>query len=338
MQILHRTSLKPYNTFGIDAKADQLVILETESDYPAFVQSRQTADDPLYVLGGGSNVVLVGDYHGTLVHPANKGIRLLEQHDDALLVEAAAGEVWDDFVWYCIQQGWHGLENLAHIPGTVGASAVQNVGAYGREAKDVIAYVYAYDLQTSQQQRFDAQDCQFGYRHSFFKQHPGRYLISNVVFRLQRKYVPLLNYKALTAALEAEGILHPTARQMAETVTAVRDSKLPDPKQIGSAGSFFKNPVVTASQYEEILERYPKLVAYPLDDGRYKLAAGWLIEQAGWKGRGIGRVAVYDKQALVLVNRGECTGQEVVTLANAIIADVDDKFGVILQPEAIFVP
>ena len=252
-------------------------------------------------------------------------------------MEAAAGENWDGFVQHCIAQRWHGTENLAAIPGTVGAAPVQNVGAYGIEAKDIVHTVLTIDLATGQERTFTNEECCFGYRNSIFKETlKGKYLVWSVTFRLHSTFTPDLHYKALSDALTAEGIDMPTARQLADTIAKVRWSKLPRPEETGSAGSFFKNPIVTTQHYERLKADYPDIVAYPTVDG-YKLAAGWLIEHAGWKGRSMGRCGVYEKQALVLVNRGGCTGSEVVTLANAITEDIKNQFGVTLEKEAIII-
>lgn len=338
MLVEYDKSLKPYNTFGIDARAQRMVTVCSESDVVELVSSHWLEEEPFFVLGGGSNVVFVDDYRGTVVRMTNKGIKMVHDEGDDVLIEASAGEVWNDFVWYCVNHGWYGVENLVAIPGTVGASAVQNVGAYGMEAKDAIEYVVAYDVATGERTVITNQECHFGYRHSVFKaEKKDCFVITSVVYRLHKHFKANKDYKTLLSALDEEGLVQPTAQQMASVITKIRNEKLPNPSEIGSAGSFFQNPVVTASAYEDLLERYPKLVAFPLEDGRYKLAAGWLIEQSGWKGRGIGRAGVYAKQALVLINQGGCSGKEVVTLANAIIADVEDKFGVVLHPEAIMV-
>ena len=329
-------SLQPYNTFGIDVKARRLVSLRCRADYEALLQSGLLQEGHYVVLGGGSNTVFTHDYDGVVVHPDNAAIRLVAQRDGHYYVEAEAGVVWDDFVGRCLREGWHGVENLAAIPGTVGAAPVQNVGAYGVEAKDVIEAVYGYDIVTGKACRFTYDECEFGYRWSVFKGRlKGRILIERVLFRLDVDFAARLDYKALAAALEQRHIDHPTARQVADTVRAVRDAKLPDPRFVGSAGSFFKNPVVDADTHTRLKAQYPDMVTFPVDGNHYKLAAGWLIEHAGWKGRDLGRVGVYEKQALVLVNRGGCTGSDVSTLAQTIIAEVAARFGVSLEPEAI---
>lgn len=326
------------NTFGIPATADRYEVLRTQQELVSLLRGGGLCDAPCLVVGSGSNIVFTGHYPGTVVHLENKGIRLLSESDGTLFVEAAAGEVWDDFVRHCIAQGWHGVENLVAIPGTVGASPVQNVGAYGSEAKDVIDSVLAYDIATGEPRTFTHAECRFGYRDSIFKgELKDRYIVWSVTYRLQRVFEPRVGYKALSDALASAGIANPTAQQLADTIAEIRWSKMPRPEQTGSAGSFFKNPVVPAAKYTELHACYPDIVAYPVAADSYKLAAGWLIEKAGWKGRTQGRCGVYEKQALVLVNRGGCTGQEVVALANAIVADVQAKFGVTLTPEAIIV-
>lgn len=331
-------SLLNYNTFGIDAIAAGFVQLKSLDDYIALVKSDILREKPFFILGGGSNVVFSDHYEGIVVHPANKGIRLIEKQNDRCFVEANAGEVWADFVNHCIDNGWYGLENLAAIPGTVGAAPVQNVGAYGKEAKDVISRVHLVEIETGEERWVSVEDCEFGYRWSRFKgEWSNRYLIDRVVFALRDEFVPDLSYKALASALTERGIERPTARQLADTVGEVRDSKLPNPKKTGSAGSFFKNPVVNDAVYQTIKSKYPDIVSFPVGDDRFKLAAGWMIEHCGWKGRNLGNAGVYEKQALVLVNRGGCTGRDVRNLADAIIADVQARFGLKLECEAIFV-
>ena len=325
------------NTFGIIATADRYLVVSDEAALCTLLANPTLAGSPLLIIGGGSNIVFTRHYPGTVLHLENKGIRLLESQGDDLLVEAAAGEVWDDFVHHCIAHGWHGAENLIAIPGTVGAAPVQNVGAYGIEAKDIIHSVRTFEVGTGHERVFSCEECRFAYRDSIFKYElNSRYVVWSVTFRMRKTFCPDIRYKALTDALSDAGITNPTPLQLADTIAAVRWSKLPRPEETGSAGSFFKNPVVSAEQYERLRLQYPDMVAYPAPDG-YKLAAGWLIERAGWKGRSMGRCGVYAKQALVLVNLGGCTGADVVALADAITADVQKRFDVILEKEAIIV-
>lgn len=324
-----------YNTFGIPATSQRYLVLTQEEELRCLLS--EGLQSPYFILGGGSNVVFTGHYPGTIVHLANKGIRLLSTHDGQVLVEAAAGEEWDHFVRYAMSQGWHGMENLVAIPGCVGASPVQNVGAYGLEAKDVIHSVRAFEIATGNERVFTNEECHFGYRSSIFKHElKDRYIIWSVTFCLSTTFTPNCRYKAITDALEAKGITTPDAQQLADTITEVRWSKLPRPEELGSAGSFFKNPVVDADHYQRLLAAHPDIVAYPVPEG-YKLAAGWLIEHAGWKGRNLGPCGVYERQALVLVNRGGCTGDDVLALSRQVVSDVSRIFGVTLEPEAIFV-
>ena len=327
-----------YTTFDIKATADRYYTATTRDELLHILSLQPVHDNPLFILGGGSNVIFTQHYPGTILHLENKGISLLhETAQGHVMVEAAAGENWDTFVQYCISHGWHGAENLAAIPGTVGASPVQNVGAYGCEAKDIIHTVRTIEIATGRERLFTRDECQFGYRNSIFKNElKGQYIVWSVIFSLSKTFIPNLNYKAITDVLERNGVKNPTPQQLADTVADIRWAKLPRPEETGSAGSFFKNPVVDTSQYQQLKSRYPDLVAYPTNEG-YKLAAGWLIEQAGWKGRSLGRCGVYGKQALVLVNLGGCTGQEVTNLADAITADVRHQFGVTLEKEAIII-
>lgn len=339
MHITHQAQLREYNTFGIASIADTLVTLHDTADFVDLVKSRRLQSAPHFVLGGGSNVILPSQYHGTIVRIANEGVTThTAATSDHVLVEAAAGTAWDSLVRHTLHLGLYGMENLIAIPGTVGASAVQNVGAYGVEAKDIIYQVRAIEIATGHWRTFSVAECQLGYRDSIFKHAlSGQYLIASVVFRLSTSYRPILSYKGITDRLQAHGITHPTALEVATTVEQLRQTKLPDPHTIGSAGSFFKNPIVDASQYHELKAHHPDLAAFPLDTDHYKVSAAWLIEHAGWKGRTLGKVGVYERQPLVLVNLGGCTANEVRAVADAIIADIRSHFGITLVPEALFV-
>lgn len=327
-----------YNTFDIPATADRYITVSAKDELLDLLQHDTLLHTkPFFVLGGGSNIIFASHYPGTILHLENKGIHLVQElpQSQEVLVEASAGENWDSFVQHCIANGWHGTENLAAIPGTVGASPVQNVGAYGVEAKDIIHSVHTFEVSTGNERTFSRDECRFGYRDSIFKKElKGQYIVWSVTFRLSRTFTPDLRYKAIADAIASSGIETPTPQQLADTIASVRWAKLPRPEETGSAGSFFKNPVVDATQYERLKAEYPDIVAYPAADG-YKLAAGWLIEHTGWKGRSLGRCGVYSKQALVLVNLGGCTGQEVINLADAVTADVYKKFGITLEKEAI---
>lgn len=324
MKVYENISLKPYNTFGIDVKARRLVVVEPGDDLVTLTLSHSET----LILGGGSNMVFTKDYDGTVITLSNTfHLSPFTSH----LVTVWGGMVMDDLIQWTLDNGLYGLENLSAIPGTVGASAVQNVGAYGAEAKDFIERVEAYDLQERRHCTFSNADCHFAYRDSFFKHHPGRYLILRVTYRLSNTFTPNLSYKAL------ENLPHDTAQQLREAITEVRWNKLPRPEEHGSAGSFFKNPVVDESTYLRLKAEYPDMPDAHRSDNGYKLSAGWLIDRAGWKGRTQGRAGVWPKNALVLYNADGCSGDEVRALAQAIQQDVKQKFGVALDPEAIII-
>lgn len=321
MKTYENISLKPYNTFGIDVCARKLLVIEPGDEVPPL-------EGEVLVIGVGSNMVFTKDYEGTVVILAKKSQFSIS---NSQFVTAWAGTVMDDLIQWTLDHNLYGLENLSAIPGTVGASAVQNVGAYGAEAKDLIESVEAYDLQERRHCTFSNADCHFAYRDSLFKHLPGRYLILRVTYRLSETFTPNLSYKAL------EGLPHDTAQQLREAITEVRWSKLPRPEEHGSAGSFFKNPVVDEPTYLRIKAEHPDMPDAHRSDNGYKLSAGWLIDRAGWKGRTQGRAGVWPKNALVLYNADGCTGDEVRALAATIQQDVKQKFGVTLDPEAIIV-
>jgi UDP-N-acetylmuramate dehydrogenase len=346
--------LQAHNSFGIVAKAFQLVRVQSEADVQAVIADPALRDSPKLVLGGGSNMVLTGDVKPLVLKVELKGMRLVQETDKAWVVEAAAGESWHDLVRWTLDNGWPGLENMALIPGSVGASPVQNIGAYGVELQDRFESLDAIDLTTGHTFSLNSAQCAFGYRDSVFKHESsgrdgesrglglaGKALITRVRFLLRKDWKPVLGYLDLERKMTETGISQPTAMQIFEWVCAIRKAKLPDPAVIGNAGSFFKNPTVTQDQCDDIIARDPKVVHYVLDDGRIKLAAGWLIDACGWKGKTVGNAGVYEKQALVLVNKGgrdnPCTGGEVMTLAKAIQTSVYERFGIRLEPEPVVV-
>jgi UDP-N-acetylmuramate dehydrogenase len=342
MRIEHGVSLQPYNSFGLPAVAATLIRLDEEADVRRVVDHPEHGRARKFILGGGSNIVLTRDVGDVVLKVEIMGRRILEERDDAVIVEAGAGENWHGIVQHTLDQGFGGLENLALIPGTVGAAPVQNIGAYGLELADRFESLDAVDLVTGRTVTLDARACRFGYRDSLFKQVgfsglAGKSVITRVRLRLPRPWRPMLGYLDLQRKIEETGNTAPDARQIFDWVCAVRRAKLPDPAVIGNAGSFFKNPVVTAEQCRDIIARDPHLVHYPMGDGSFKLAAGWLIDACGWKGKGVGGAGVYDKQALVLVNRGGARGAEVVTLARAIQESVYGRFGIRLEPEPVVV-
>jgi UDP-N-acetylmuramate dehydrogenase len=338
MQIETGVSLKPYNTFALPALAHTLVRIASDADVRAVLDHPRLGPAPKFVLGGGSNIVLTRDLTAVVLKVEVRGLRLVEQRPDAWIVEAGAGESWHDLVAWTLDQGLPGLENMALIPGSVGAAPVQNIGAYGLELKDRFESLDAVDLVTGRSVRLDASMCRFGYRDSIFKQAlAGKSVITRVRLRLPRPWRPVLGYLDLERRMMETGVAAPHARQIFDWVCEIRRAKLPDPAVIGNAGSFFKNPVVTAEQCRDIIGRDPAIVHYPMPDGSFKLAAGWLIDACGWKGKTVGRAGVYEKQALVLVNRGGARGAEVVTLARAIQESVYGRFGIRLEPEPVVV-
>jgi UDP-N-acetylmuramate dehydrogenase len=338
LAIFHDFSLKSCNTFGIDARARCYARIGSVAELTAALASPALAGLPRLILGGGSNIVLTGDFDGVVLHMAIEGREVLGEQDGHTLVRGAAGENWHGFVQWSLAQGLGGLENMSLIPGTVGAAPIQNIGAYGVELKDVFHSVTVYDLASGALRSMDAAACRFGYRDSVFKHADGAGLvIVDVTFALPAVWQPNLRYAELAQAVAQQGMTAPSATDIGEVVVAIRRRKLPDPAVIGNAGSFFKNPVVSSERCAELLAKFPALVHHAQPDGSEKLAAGWLIDQCGWKGRKLGAAGVYPKQALVLVNNGGATGPEVLALAGAIEADVAQRYGVLLEPEPVFV-
>ncbi|MCR4582905.1 MAG: UDP-N-acetylmuramate dehydrogenase [Prevotella sp.] len=340
MRDISNYNLKAHNTFGIDAQCRRfLEYTTTEEAQAVSVQLRNdlrrpsAGQQPFLIIGGGSNLLLTRDYEGTVVHSAIKG-RVHDVQGDTVLLTAGSGENWDDLVDYCVKNGWYGMENLSLIPGDVGASAVQNIGAYGAEAKDLIVEVEAVEITTARVVTIPASECQYGYRQSRFKQEwKDRYLITHVTYRLSTHFSPRLDYGNIRTELERKNIIAPTAAELRQVIIDIRREKLPDPEVEGNAGSFFMNPVVDRAKYEALAGRYDSVPHYDVDADRVKIPAGWMIDQCGWKGRSLGRAGVHDRQALVLVNRGGATGKEIVALCHAIQKDVEEQFGIVLRPE-----
>ncbi len=333
LQIQQNVSLKNFNTFGVEAIADWFVEINKKEELTELFLDPQWKEMKTLVLGGGSNLLLLNDFDGLVIRINIRGIEHRISHDD-VFIEAGAGEVWNDLVNFCVIRGYAGLENLSLIPGSVGASPIQNIGAYGVELKDVFHSCNAFELATGKFKTFSKHDCRFEYRESVFKSDlKGRYIIVSVKFCLS--LVPHFNlkYGAIEAELINRGILSPTIKDVSQVVSHIRVSKLPDPSTIGNAGSFFKNPVIAADEFESIQLRFPEIVHYPAVDGQVKLAAGWLIEQCGWKGKVVGHTGTWKNQALVLVNHGDATGEEIYAFSSQIIYSVYTKFGVTLQRE-----
>ena len=344
MLVEKNVPLQHYNSFHIVAKAFSLVRIASAADVVQILADAQLAAAPKFVLGGGSNIVLTGDVKPLVLKVEVMGKRLVSESARGFVIEAGAGENWHDLVAWTLQQGYPGLENLAMIPGTVGASPVQNIGAYGLELQDRFDSLDGIDLVSGETLRLDAAQCAFGYRDSAFKHAPAgsaglkdRVLITHVRLFLPKPWKPVLGYADLERKMVEKRMPHPGPADIFDWVCAIRTAKLPDPKLLGNAGSFFKNPTVTPEQCADIIQREPRIVHYPLADGAIKLAAGWLIDACGWKGKAVGNAAVYERQALVLVNRGQATGGEVMTLARAIQTSVYERFGIMLEPEPVVV-
>lgn len=342
MKDLKDYSLLAHNTFGIDAKCSRFVEYASVEEAQQLVASLTEADQPLLILGGGSNLLLTGDYQGTVLHSAIMGIEVMEnssfknQEDEkgSVFLKCGSGEVFDDVVAYAVEHGYHGAENLSIIPGEVGASAVQNIGAYGVEAKDIIYKVETVEIATGKVVNFDNADCQYSYRQSKFKHEwRDKYLVTHVIYRLSKTFTPDLDYGNIRTSLAAKHIAEPTAQQLRDVIIEIRNAKLPDPKVEGNAGSFFMNPIVEKAKYDELAAQYPGMPHYTIDAEHEKIPAGWMIDQCGWKGKSLGRAGVHDKQALVLVNRGGATGEEIVKLCETIRKDVFEKFGIEIHPE-----
>lgn len=336
LSILKQQDLTLFNTLGLSANASHLVRYQSGDNLTQLAALAQSHRH-VFVLGGGSNVVLPANFSGLVIKVESSGIHLLEATDTHYIIQAEAGQTWHEFVDACISNGWYGLENLALIPGTVGAAPVQNIGAYGVELQQYVHSLQAYNLHTATTLEFSAAECEFAYRDSFFKRQPmGQWLILRVRFCLPKQWSPVLTYPDLQR--------HPglssasttvTARQIFDAVSEIRASKLPDPAVLANAGSFFKNPIVDQEMYSYLKTNWPDLVAYPQINGGYKLAAGWLIDQAGWKGKRLGPVGVHSRQALVLVHHGGGSADHIHALANTISADVYQRFGVSLEQEPL---
>ncbi len=322
-------SLKAHNTFGIDAKCSRFLEYKTIVEAQTVAKILRESDTPYIIIGGGSNLLLTGDYEGIVVHSACKGI---ERMGNRLV--CGSGEVWDDVVAKSIDMQLYGAENLSLIPGEVGASAVQNIGAYGSEVKDFIRKVRAVEIATGEPREFCNDECEYGYRQSRFKHEwKNRYLILSVEYEFSETFQPRLEYGNIRVELELKGITSPTAKQLRQAIIDIRNAKLPDPKVEGNAGSFFMNPIVSRDKYDALAAQYEGMPHYEVDAEHVKIPAGWMIDQCGWKGKSLGRAGVHDKQALVLVNHGGATGAEIVTLCEAIQKDVKVKFGIVIHPE-----
>jgi UDP-N-acetylmuramate dehydrogenase len=330
--ISENVSLKPFNTFGIDVKANRFATFASTEELGQLLKDNR--NQALLILGGGSNLLLTKDFDGLVLKNEIKGIEVISETDDDVFVRSGAGEEWHEFVLYCISKNYCGIENLSLIPGSVGASPMQNIGAYGVEIKNVFDHLEAYEIATGEIHSFDNATCEFGYRESIFKHSvKNQFVITNVYFKLSKTQNTNTSYGAINQQLEVMGIENPTIKDVSDAVIAIRSSKLPNPKEIGNAGSFFKNPVIDFAHYEEILKEYPNAPSYPVAENQVKVPAGWLIETAGWKGKVVGETGVHKNQALVLVNYGGAKGEEIYKLSTEIIEDVERKFKILLTRE-----
>jgi UDP-N-acetylmuramate dehydrogenase len=333
MDIKKHFSLKTYNTFGMEALADAFVEIQAIEDLQKLLEQGHFKGRFL-ILGGGSNILLTQNFEGLVIHVAIKGIEKLREQDNWVWIKVGAGENWDGLVHWAIANQLGGIENLALIPGTVGAAPMQNIGAYGREIAEVFDSLEAFEIATGLVKSFHVEDCAFGYRESVFKNsHKGKYIITSVTLRLDKKHQYKLEYGDVQTVIENELDGRIDIASIAEAVSRIRSRKLPDPKQIGNSGSFFKNPIISTAHFEQLKSQYPELPGYALDGLQVKVPAGWLIDRAGWKGYRQGDAGVHAKQALVLVNHGSAKGEEVWALAQKIQKDIEQKYGILLQPE-----
>lgn len=338
MNILENYNLKPHNTFGFEAIAKQYTEITTDSELVELYEDGRLRNNPFFILGGGSNVLFTKDYDGLIIRMMNKGFDIVAEDASHVIVTVAAGEVWEEFVYKMVDLNYGGIENLALIPGLCGSCAVQNIGAYGVEICDTLQAIRYFDLETGEFKIIENSDCNYGYRDSIFKHElKDKVIITDVAFKLTKIHQLNTSYGAISQELTRKGIASPTIKDVSEIVKEIRRSKLPDVKELGNAGSFFKNPYVTKEHLSKLREQFPQLISYPVNENMEKLAAGQLIELCGWKGKQLGHVGVHTKQALILVHFGGGKGEEIVSLSNAIIEDVWSNFEVKLSPEVIFV-
>ncbi|MFT5337004.1 MAG: UDP-N-acetylmuramate dehydrogenase [Luteibaculaceae bacterium] len=337
MQEIHDKALKSVNTFGLPAQSKKYTVLEHETDIPKLLAQIKEADTKPKIMGGGSNVLLVSKNHDWIIANCLSGIEILEETGTEVQLKVAAGENWHQFVLYTLQKNWNGLENLSLIPGKIGAAPIQNIGAYGVEIKDVLNLVHGVNIETGLPFTFDVKECQLGYRDSIFKNElKGKTIITSIEITLKKGGEVNTKYGDIQKLLDRDGISKPSAKDISNAVIEIRMSKLPDPAELGNGGSFFKNPIIDQAHFNTFISAHPEAPNYPMEAGKVKVPAGWLIEQAGWKGFKAGNYGVHNKQALVLVNYGGAEGSEIADLAQKIIGDVQMKFGIQLEPEINF--
>ena len=334
MIVQQNVSLKPYNTFGLDENAGFLAVVDSIEDLDEIYQTGRFRSQKKMILGGGSNVLFTRGFTGIIAKNEIRGIQVQNETEEDVLVSVGAGENWHQFVLWCVERGYGGIENLSLIPGTVGAAPMQNIGAYGVELKEVFHSLEAYEIKTGKTISFFKEDCKFGYRYSIFKgELRDEYVITKVFFNLSKKPIFNVSYGAIKDTLEEMGVEELTLKNVSQAVINIRQSKLPDPMDIGNAGSFFKNPIIEKLHFEALEAQFPDIKSYPIDADKVKVPAGWLIEKAGWKGHRDGEIGVHEKQALVLVNYGKGRGKELFKLSNEIMKSIQGQFGIELERE-----
>lgn len=334
MELQKNVSLQPYNTFGIDVKSKLFMEWNSINDVVDYSLSNELKVYKRLILGGGSNMLLIQDFEGLAIKNNILGKEIISENETEVVAKFGGGEVWHDIVLWTIAKGWNGMENMSLIPGSIGAAPIQNIGAYGKELKDVFVELEAIDLSNGKLKVFNLEECAFGYRNSIFKNElKGQYVITSVTLKLSKIPEFNISYGTIQLELDKMGIKELSAKSISSAVIAIRRSKLPDPAELGNSGSFFKNPIIAESLYEEVKYEHPGLPSYPAGEQLVKVPAGWLIDQAGWKGKRVGKCGVHNKQALVLVNYGGATGQDIFQLSEDIIADVIQKYGIELERE-----
>ena len=334
MNIIENYPLLKLNTFGVDVKAKYFTSINTINELIEVTKTNVFKDLELLILGGGSNILFTKDFDGLVILNNIKGKEIIEQNQQSIFLKIGAGENWHELVMYCVDNGWGGIENLSLIPGNTGTAPMQNIGAYGVEIKETFVELEALEISSGKIVKFNNSDCEFGYRDSVFKNKmKNRYIILNITLELKKNPVLNVNYGDVKAVLENQNIMNPSLKNLSNAIISIRQSKLPDPKKIGNSGSFFKNPIVSLYQLEFIKKKYPSVVSYKIKEDKFKIAAGWMIERAGWKGKKFNNYGVHEKQALVLVNYGLANGMEIFDLSEKIILDIKEKFGIILERE-----
>lgn len=333
MKVLRNFSLKDYNSFGIDVRAEKFISIDNIEDLHSILKKSYSSE--LFILGGGSNMLLTGDIHKTVIHIALKGKEIISENEDEVIIQSAAGENWHELVQWTLQNNFGGLENLSLIPGNVGTAPIQNIGAYGVELKDTFVSCKTLNIQTLEEKEFSLKECDFDYRNSVFKNElKGQYIITSVKFRLTKKdHILHTDYGAITSELEKKGISSPSIQEISDAVIEIRRSKLPDPKEIGNSGSFFKNPIITSKHFEKLKVNFPEIPSYQISKNEIKVPAGWLIDKSGFKGYREGDAGVHKNQALVLVNYGEASGEQILSLARKIQKTIKEKFDIELEAE-----